>query len=78
MKRGLSHEREELEWEGLLKQDIQENVWKTQGENYNKEIQLEFNWKRNAYEVLVGKAERKRPLRRTRVLWDDNIKVDLM
>jgi hypothetical protein len=33
--------------------------------------------KRNAYRVLVGKPEGKRPLRRPRRRWDDNIKVDL-
>jgi hypothetical protein len=29
--------------------------------------------KRNAYKILVGKSERKRPLGRTRPRWDDNI-----
>jgi hypothetical protein len=29
------------------------------------------------YRVLVGKLEGKRPLRRTRRRWDDNIKIDL-
>jgi hypothetical protein len=33
--------------------------------------------RRSAYEVLVGKPERKRPLRRRRCRWEDNIKVDL-
>ena len=32
---------------------------------------------RNAYRVLVGKPERKRPLGRPRSRWDDNIKMDL-
>ena len=32
---------------------------------------------RNAYKVLVGKPESKRPLGRPRCRWDDNIKVDL-
>ena len=32
---------------------------------------------RNAYRVLVGKPEGKRPLRRTRCRWEDNIKMDL-
>jgi len=31
---------------------------------------------RGAYGVLVGKPERKRPLRRRRRKWEDNIKVD--
>jgi hypothetical protein len=33
--------------------------------------------KRNAYRLLVGKAEGKRPLRRPRRRWVDNIKMDL-
>jgi hypothetical protein len=33
--------------------------------------------KRNAYRLLVGKPERKRPLGRSRHRWVDNIKMDL-
>jgi hypothetical protein len=33
--------------------------------------------KRNAYEILVGKPEGKRPLGRPRRRWEDNIKMDL-
>jgi hypothetical protein len=33
--------------------------------------------KRNAYRVLVGKPEGKRPLGRPRCRWEDNIKMDL-
>jgi hypothetical protein len=33
--------------------------------------------KRNAYRILVGKAEGKRPLGRRRRRWLDNIKMDL-
>jgi hypothetical protein len=33
--------------------------------------------KRNAYRVLVGKPEGKRPLGRRRRRWVDNIKIDL-
>jgi hypothetical protein len=33
--------------------------------------------KRNAYRLLVGKPERKRPLRRPRLRWVDNIRMDL-
>jgi hypothetical protein len=33
--------------------------------------------KRNAYRILVGKSEGKRPLRRPRRRWVDNIKIDL-
>ena len=32
---------------------------------------------RNAYRVLVGKSEVKRPLGRPRRRWEDNIKMDL-
>ena len=32
---------------------------------------------RNAYRVLVGKPEEKRPLGRPRRRWDNNIKIDL-
>jgi hypothetical protein len=33
--------------------------------------------KRNAYKILVGKPEEKRPLGRPRCRWVDNIKMDL-
>jgi hypothetical protein len=33
--------------------------------------------KRNAYRILVGKSEGKRPLGRPRRRWEDNIKIDL-
>jgi 7-keto-8-aminopelargonate synthetase-like enzyme len=33
--------------------------------------------KRNAFRILVGKSEGKRPLRRPRRRWVDNIKIDL-
>jgi hypothetical protein len=33
--------------------------------------------KRNAYGILVGKPEGKRPLGRPRRRWQDNIKMDL-
>jgi hypothetical protein len=32
---------------------------------------------RNAYTILVGKPERKRPLGRPKHRWEDNIKMDL-
>jgi hypothetical protein len=32
---------------------------------------------RNAYNILVGKLERKRPLGRLRRRWKDNINMDL-
>jgi hypothetical protein len=31
--------------------------------------------KRNAYNILVGKSEGKRPLRRPRHRWEDNIRM---
>jgi hypothetical protein len=33
--------------------------------------------KRNAYRILMGKPEGKRPLRKVRRRWVDNIKMDL-
>jgi hypothetical protein len=33
--------------------------------------------KRNAYRILVGKPEGKRPLGRPRHKWEDNTKMDL-
>jgi hypothetical protein len=33
--------------------------------------------RRGAYMVLVGKPEIKRPLGRTRLRWEDNIKMDV-
>ena len=32
---------------------------------------------RNAYRILVGKPEGKRPLGRPRCRWEDNVKMDL-
>ena len=36
-----------------------------------------MNEKRCVYRVLVGKPERKKPLGRPMVIWEDNIKMDL-
>ena len=33
--------------------------------------------RRGAYKILVGKPERKRPLGRRKLRWEDNIKMDL-
>jgi hypothetical protein len=33
--------------------------------------------RRNAYRILMGKQEGKRPLGRSRRMWVDNIKMDL-
>jgi hypothetical protein len=38
---------------------------------------LNYGEKRNAYRILVGKPEGKRPLGRPRRRWVDNIKMDL-
>jgi len=32
---------------------------------------------RNAYIILVGKPEGKKPLRRPRCRWEDNIRIDV-
>jgi len=32
---------------------------------------------RNAYKILVGKPEGRRPLRKPRCRWEDNIRMDL-
>jgi hypothetical protein len=37
----------------------------------------ELGEKRNAYRILVGNPERKKPLGRPRRRWVDNIKMDL-
>jgi hypothetical protein len=36
-----------------------------------------MNWVKNAYMLLVGKPEGKRPVGRQRCGWVDNIKMDL-
>jgi hypothetical protein len=33
--------------------------------------------KKSAYKILVGKPDEKRPLGRTKVGWEDNIRMDL-
>jgi hypothetical protein len=33
---------------------------------------------RNKYNILVGKAKGRRPFRRPRRRWEDNVKMDLM
>jgi hypothetical protein len=35
------------------------------------------NWKRNIYNILVGKPGGKRPLGTTRRRWEDSVKIDL-
>jgi hypothetical protein len=37
---------------------------------------LRVGVKRNPYRVLVGKSKRKRPLGRSRRMWEDTIKID--
>jgi hypothetical protein len=41
------------------------------------ELVARMGKKRNAYRILVGKPEGKRPLGRSRRRWVDNIKIDL-
>jgi hypothetical protein len=36
-----------------------------------------YGEERGVYRVLVGKPEEKRPLRRPRLRWEDNIRMDL-
>jgi hypothetical protein len=48
-----------------VKEDKMGRAWSTNGE------------KRNAYRTLVENPEGKRPLRRPRRRWVDNIKIDL-
>jgi hypothetical protein len=52
-------------YNGQVKEDEMGEACSTNGE------------KRNAYRILVGKPEGKRPLRRPRRRWEDNIKMDL-
>jgi hypothetical protein len=40
-------------------------------------IDIYLGEKRNAYRILVGKPEGKRPLGRPRRKWEDNIRMDL-
>jgi hypothetical protein len=40
--------------------------------------ETQMGGKRNAYRLLVGKPEGKRPLGRPRRRWADNIKIDLL
>jgi hypothetical protein len=44
---------------------------------YTKESPARMGEARNAYRILVGKPEGKRPLGRPRSRWVDNIKLDL-
>jgi hypothetical protein len=36
-----------------------------------------YGKKRNAFKVMMGKSERKRPVGRPKGRWEDNIKMDL-
>jgi hypothetical protein len=40
-------------------------------------VQFSMGERRGADRVLVGEPEGKRPLERTRRIWEDNIKMDL-
>jgi hypothetical protein len=48
---------------------------------YHKEVLLEYfnpliREKRNEYKILVGKPQGKRPLRRPRSRWEENVRMD--
>jgi hypothetical protein len=43
----------------------------------NSEEEEDKEKKRNVYSIVVGKQERKRPLRRPKRMWVDIIKMDL-
>jgi hypothetical protein len=43
----------------------------------NNYLTTQFGEARNVYRVLLGKTERKRPLERPRLRWEDGIKMDL-
>jgi hypothetical protein len=49
----------------------------SQGELDGQGMQHAWGKKTNAYRILVGKTEGKRPLGRPRRTWDDNIKMDI-
>jgi hypothetical protein len=53
------------DWEDLVKTDEMGRACNTNGE------------KRNAYRILLGKAEGKRPQGRPRRRWENNINMDL-
>jgi hypothetical protein len=36
-----------------------------------------YGEKRNSYRILVGKPEGRRQLERPRLMWEDNVKMDL-
>jgi hypothetical protein len=40
-------------------------------------LKLLYEWMKNAYRILVGKPERKRPLGRPKYRWEDDIRVDV-
>jgi hypothetical protein len=52
------------------------NSFKVRLENFYA-IHSEIFRTRHVYRVLVGKPEGKRPLGRPRLIWEDNIKMDL-
>jgi hypothetical protein len=52
-------------WHDQVKEDEMGRAYSTNGE------------KRNAYRILVGKPEGKKPLGRSRRRWVDKIKIDL-
>jgi hypothetical protein len=49
----------------------------TEQNAFLKEYPTTAEEKRNAYRILMGKPEGRRPLERPRCRWVDNIKIDL-
>jgi hypothetical protein len=60
---------------GLTLRFIEPFTWLSY--NYSLYRFITMGEKRNAYRILVGKPEGKRPLGRPRRRWVDNIKMDL-
>jgi hypothetical protein len=53
------------------------NEWKLKLIRKNIRVCNKMGENRNAYRILVGKPERKRPLGRLRRRWVNNVKMDL-
>jgi hypothetical protein len=51
-------------------------MMKSRGMRWGRHV-VRMGEKRNAYKILMGKPEGKRPLGRPRRRWVDNIKIDL-
>jgi hypothetical protein len=62
------------EWRKLHNEELH-NLYSSP--NIIRMIKLKMGEKRNAYRILVGKPEGRRPLGRPRRRWVDNIRMDL-